>query len=146
MHLKAASGSSAGGARLVRDEEAVGSNPTCPTLGSADTVMRTISALPCYFHKPSAYWKIANSKVTIDKSAFGFINVFLLPSWDLNRRSAERERGKPPRMAAPATEAARRKVRDEPFGEKSHLPDFRKRRIFYVLRLSYIGITRPSQG
>ena len=31
MHLKAASGSSAGGARLVRDEEAVGSNPTCPT-------------------------------------------------------------------------------------------------------------------
>jgi len=38
--------------------------------------MRTISALPCYFHKPSAYWKIANCKVTIDKSAFGFINVF----------------------------------------------------------------------
>ena len=31
MHLKAASGSSAEGARLVRDEEAVGSNPTCPT-------------------------------------------------------------------------------------------------------------------
>ena len=79
MHLKAASGSSAGGARLVRDEEAVGSNPTCPTL---------------------------------------------LRAWDLNRRSAERERGKPPWMAAPATEAARRKVQEEPFGEKSHLPDF----------------------
>ena len=51
---------------------------------------------------------------------------FLLRAWDLNRRSAERERGKPPRMAAPATEAARRKVQEEPFGEKSHLPDFCK--------------------
>lgn len=36
MHLKAASGSSAGGARLVRDEEAVGSNPTCPTFTNCE--------------------------------------------------------------------------------------------------------------